>query len=153
MLEGGEALVVVTAFTSTEVRNPPGLQTIILGPVISSLLPIPGSHTSALSYQLRVPATMSSILNVLRSAPTPTRHFTSLKMTSSVKNQPIAFNPEHHPIVLQQLVKSLNPNSFMAATSSGRAANTAAVKKSLSDRTATARESSPVEATHSARKA
>ncbi|KAF9182896.1 hypothetical protein BGZ51_004372 [Haplosporangium sp. Z 767] len=95
---------------------------------------------------------MSSILNVLRSAPSPTRHFTSLKVTSSAKNQSIAFNPEHHPIVLQQLVESLNPNSFMASTSSGDAANTAAVKESLSDVTA-ARKDSPIEVTHPARKA
>ncbi|KAF9971961.1 hypothetical protein BGZ73_004994 [Actinomortierella ambigua] len=51
---------------------------------------------------------MSSIAHVLRSAPSRTRHFTSLQLTASPKT---AFNPEHHPIVLQQLVESLNPQS------------------------------------------
>ncbi|KAF9161305.1 hypothetical protein DFQ27_003339 [Actinomortierella ambigua] len=51
---------------------------------------------------------MSSIAHVLRSAPSRTRHFTSLQLLTSPKT---AFNPEHHPIVLQQLVESLNPQS------------------------------------------
>ncbi|KAF9114257.1 hypothetical protein BGX27_011308 [Mortierella sp. AM989] len=67
---------------------------------------------------------MSSILNVLRSAPTPTRHFTSLQVVAT------GFNPEHHPIVLQQLVESLSPSSFV--TSSSEAASAAAIKDSLS---------------------
>ncbi|KAG0234196.1 hypothetical protein BGW42_006834 [Actinomortierella wolfii] len=51
---------------------------------------------------------MSSIAHVLRSAPSRTRHFTSLQLSTPSKP---AFNPEHHPIVLQQLVESLNPQS------------------------------------------
>ncbi|KAI1318440.1 hypothetical protein EDD11_006524 [Mortierella claussenii] len=61
---------------------------------------------------------MSSILNAFRSAPaTPARHFTSLNISSasSVKS---AFHPEHHPIVLQQLVESLAPKVSDTATSS-----------------------------------
>ncbi|KAG0206666.1 hypothetical protein BGX28_001914 [Mortierella sp. GBA30] len=77
---------------------------------------------------------MSSILNVLRSAPTPTRHFTSLQVVSSAKTQSAAFNPEHHPIVLQQLVESLSPKSFVASAKNSAAAS-AAVKDSLSGKT------------------
>ncbi|KAF9980206.1 hypothetical protein BGZ75_008701, partial [Mortierella antarctica] len=80
---------------------------------------------------------MSSILNVLRSAPTPTRHFTSLQVVSSAKTQSSAFNPEHHPIVLQQLVESLSPNSFVASAKNSTAAS-AAVKDSLSGKTTAA---------------
>ncbi|KAF9119546.1 hypothetical protein BGW39_000227 [Mortierella sp. 14UC] len=79
---------------------------------------------------------MSSILNVLRQAPTPTRHFTSLQIASSVKTgsnaSSNAFNPEHHPIVLQQLVESLSPNSFLTSGTS------AAVKESISGNVAAA---------------
>ncbi|KAF9099179.1 hypothetical protein BGX29_007272 [Mortierella sp. GBA35] len=71
---------------------------------------------------------MSSILNVLRQAPTPTRHFTSLQIVSSVKATSTTFNPEHHPIVLQQLVESLSPNAFVAPSST----TSAAVKDSFS---------------------
>ncbi|KAG0368735.1 hypothetical protein BGZ54_001274 [Gamsiella multidivaricata] len=74
---------------------------------------------------------MSSILNVLRSAPTPTRHFTSLQIASTVKSQTTAFNPEHHPIVLQQLVESLSPSSFVS-TEATSAATATTVKNSLS---------------------
>ncbi|GJJ70434.1 hypothetical protein EMPS_02783 [Entomortierella parvispora] len=74
---------------------------------------------------------MSSILNVLRSAPTPTRHFTSLQIVSSVKSQSSAFNPEHHPIVLQQLVESLSPKSYLASSSTA-----SAVKESFSGKAA-----------------
>ncbi|KAF9574950.1 hypothetical protein EC968_004951 [Mortierella alpina] len=83
---------------------------------------------------------MSSILNVLRSAPTPTRHFTSLQVVSSAKTQSSAFNPEHHPIVLQQLVESLSPTSFVASAknSTTTTAASAAVKDSLSGKTASA---------------
>ncbi|KAF9288212.1 hypothetical protein BGZ68_000675 [Mortierella alpina] len=84
---------------------------------------------------------MSSILNVLRSAPTPTRHFTSLQVVSSARTQSSAFNPEHHPIVLQQLVESLSPNSFVASVKNSTAAS-AAVKDSLSGKTTTAAKSS-----------
>ncbi|KAG0291475.1 hypothetical protein BGZ96_005170 [Linnemannia gamsii] len=78
---------------------------------------------------------MSSILNVLRQAPTPTRHFTSLQIVSSVKagSSPAAFNPEHHPIVLQQLVESLSPKSFVTAGNTS-----AAVKESISGNVAAA---------------
>ncbi|KAG0330099.1 hypothetical protein BG004_002179 [Podila humilis] len=57
---------------------------------------------------------MSSILNVIRQAPTPTRHFTSLNVVSKgTKNSSqAAFNPEHHPIVLQQLVESISSNAY-----------------------------------------
>ena len=75
---------------------------------------------------------MSSILNVLRSAPTPTRHFTSLQIVSSVKAHSSAFNPEHHPIVLQQLVESLSPSAYLSSTSA-----TSAVKESFSGKVAT----------------
>ncbi|KAF9904426.1 hypothetical protein EC991_002700 [Linnemannia zychae] len=78
---------------------------------------------------------MSSILNVLRQAPTPTRHFTSLQIVSSVKAGSSAsntFNPEHHPIVLQQLVESLSPNSFLTSGTS------AAVRESISGNVAAA---------------
>ncbi|KAG0098529.1 hypothetical protein BGZ93_011207 [Podila epicladia] len=59
---------------------------------------------------------MSSILNVLRQAPTPTRHFTSLHVVASTKvpSSSSAFNPEHHPIVLQQLVESLSPSAYVS---------------------------------------
>ncbi|KAF8942523.1 hypothetical protein BGZ47_006411, partial [Haplosporangium gracile] len=81
---------------------------------------------------------MSSILNVLRQAPTPTRHFTSLQIISSVKtsSSPAAFNPEHHPIVLQQLVESLSPNSFITPAAMG--SKSAAVKESISGNVAAA---------------
>ena len=75
---------------------------------------------------------MSSILNVLRSAPTPTRHFTSLQIVSSAKSQSSAFNPEHYPIVLQQLVQSLSPSAYLSSTSAA-----SAVKDSFSGKTAT----------------
>ncbi|KAG0050945.1 hypothetical protein BGZ83_004277 [Gryganskiella cystojenkinii] len=77
---------------------------------------------------------MSSILNVLRSAPTPTRHFTSLQIVTSAKTQSAAFNPEHHPIVLQQLVQSLSPSAYLSSTSASAAASVA-VKESLSGKT------------------
>ncbi|KAF9957311.1 hypothetical protein BGZ72_001949 [Mortierella alpina] len=77
---------------------------------------------------------MSSILNVLRSAPTPTRHFTSLQVVASAKTQSSAFNPEHHPIVLQQLVDSLSPSSFVTSAKNSSAASVA-VKDSLSGKT------------------
>ncbi|KAF9967764.1 hypothetical protein BGZ70_008316 [Mortierella alpina] len=81
---------------------------------------------------------MSSILNVLRSAPTPTRHFTSLQVVSSAKTQSSAFNPEHHPIVLQQLVESLSPKAFVASAKTSSTGVSAAVKDSLSGKTTTA---------------
>ncbi|KAF8928228.1 hypothetical protein BGZ58_009801 [Dissophora ornata] len=81
---------------------------------------------------------MSSILNVLRSAPTPTRHFTSLQIVSSGRSQSSAFNPEHHPIVLQQLVDSLAPSSFVTASSTEANAASNAVKDSLSGKTPSA---------------
>ncbi|KAG0375418.1 hypothetical protein BGX24_009144 [Mortierella sp. AD032] len=60
---------------------------------------------------------MSSMLNVLRQASTPARRFTSLHITPSFvagTNGASAntFNPEHHPIVLEQLVQSLSPDSL-----------------------------------------
>ncbi|KAI1310283.1 hypothetical protein EDD11_003752 [Mortierella claussenii] len=82
---------------------------------------------------------MSSILNVLRSAPTPTRHFTSLNIVSSTgRSQSAAaaatgFNPEHHPIVLQQLVESLSPAAYVSSSSSASAS--AAARDSLSGKT------------------
>ncbi|KAG0072681.1 hypothetical protein BGZ90_011839, partial [Linnemannia elongata] len=89
---------------------------------------------------------MSSILNVLRQAPTPTRHFTSLQIVSSVKgsSSPAAFNPEHHPIVLQQLVESLSPNSFITPATTG--SNSAVVRESFSGNVAAASQGSQVQA-------
>ncbi|KAF9930650.1 hypothetical protein FBU30_000190, partial [Linnemannia zychae] len=75
---------------------------------------------------------MSSILNALRQAPTPTRHFTSLQIVSSSarsNSSTHTFNPEHHPIVLQQLVESLSQESFIT---SGNPTNSATVKNSIS---------------------
>lgn len=76
---------------------------------------------------------MSSILNAIRSAPTPTRHFTSLQIVATTKTQTAAFNPEHHPIVLQQLVESLSPSAYVTSSK----ATSAAVKDSLSGKTVT----------------
>ncbi|KAF9351638.1 hypothetical protein BGX34_000439, partial [Mortierella sp. NVP85] len=76
---------------------------------------------------------MSSILNAIRSAPTPTRHFTSLQVVATTRTQTAAFNPEHHPIVLQQLVESLSPSSYRSADT----AASAAIKDSLSGKTVT----------------
>ncbi|KAF9579197.1 hypothetical protein BGW38_004637, partial [Lunasporangiospora selenospora] len=67
-----------------------------------------------LTTTIRPTIIMSSIVNVLRSAPTPTRHFTSLNVVTSAKQ---SFNPEHHPIVLQQLVDSLKPNAYLSSIS------------------------------------
>ncbi|KAG0020375.1 hypothetical protein BGZ80_004311, partial [Entomortierella chlamydospora] len=95
------------------------------------------------SHSLISIKTMSSILNALRSAPTPTRHFTSLQIVASSRSQSAAgFNPEHHPVILQQLVESLSPDSFV--TSSSEASTTtsaAAVKDSLSGKTLTSQAS------------
>ncbi|KAF9171710.1 hypothetical protein BGX21_004728 [Mortierella sp. AD011] len=86
---------------------------------------------------------MSSILNALRSAPTPTRHFTSLQIVASSKSQSAAgFNPEHHPVILQQLVESLSPDSFVTSSSEASTnTTTAAVKDSLSGKTLTSQAS------------
>ena len=67
---------------------------------------------------------MSSIMNAFRQAQTPARSFTSITIptTATVKS---AFHPEHHPIVLQQLVQSLTPVNKAAASSP-------AVRESLS---------------------
>ncbi|KAF9120982.1 hypothetical protein BGW39_010936 [Mortierella sp. 14UC] len=66
---------------------------------------------------------MSSIMNAFRQAQTPVRSFTSITIptTGTVKS---AFHPEHHPIVLQQLVQSLTPVVKTPAS--------AAVRESLS---------------------
>ncbi|KAF9429862.1 hypothetical protein BGZ94_009190 [Podila epigama] len=61
---------------------------------------------------------MSSILNVIRQAPTPTRHFTSLQVVASSKVSSTSFNPEHHPIVLQQLVQSLSSSAYPSTAES-----------------------------------
>ncbi|KAG0332668.1 hypothetical protein BG000_009827 [Podila horticola] len=67
---------------------------------------------------------MSSILNVLRQAPTPTRHFTSLHVVASTKvTSSSAFNPEHHPIVLQQLVESLSPSAYISNSTTQLSSN------------------------------
>ncbi|KAF9358656.1 hypothetical protein BGX26_001221 [Mortierella sp. AD094] len=76
---------------------------------------------------------MSSIMNAFRSAPSPTRHFTSFNIShiSSAPSVKTAFHPEHHPIVLQQLVESISPKATSAMPSivgeslSARAANSA----------------------------
>ncbi|KAF9425531.1 hypothetical protein BGZ76_003201 [Entomortierella beljakovae] len=62
---------------------------------------------------------MSSILNALRSAPSPARQFATLNVAhisvaTSVKT---AFHPEHHPIVLQQLVESISPKATESVAS------------------------------------
>ncbi|KAF9093905.1 hypothetical protein BGX29_009751 [Mortierella sp. GBA35] len=58
---------------------------------------------------------MSSIMNAFRSAQTPARNFTSVTLptTATIKS---AFHPEHHPIVLQQLVQSLTPKTPVASS-------------------------------------
>lgn len=66
---------------------------------------------------------MSSILNVLRQAPTPTRHFTSLHVVASTRTSAAAFNPEHHPIVLQQLVESLSPSAYISKSTTQLGSN------------------------------
>ncbi|KAF8978066.1 hypothetical protein BGZ46_006846 [Entomortierella lignicola] len=83
---------------------------------------------------------MSSILNVIRSAPTPTRHFTSLHIIASSRSQSAGFNPEHHPIVLQQLVESLSPTSFVAPSSE---VTSNAAKESLSGKDLASQASQP----------
>ncbi|KAG0278398.1 hypothetical protein BGZ95_004092 [Linnemannia exigua] len=67
---------------------------------------------------------MSSIMNAFRQAQTPARSFTSITIptTATVKS---AFHPEHHPIVLQQLVQSLTP-------AVAKPSATSAVRESLS---------------------
>jgi hypothetical protein len=67
---------------------------------------------------------MSPIVNAFRQAQTPARSFASITIptTATVKS---AFHPEHHPIVLQQLVQSLTPVATKTPAS-------AAVHKSLS---------------------
>ncbi|KAF9926936.1 hypothetical protein BGZ67_007826 [Mortierella alpina] len=61
---------------------------------------------------------MSSILNALRSAPISTRSaFTSINIAPVSSSAKTAFHPEHHPIVLQQLVQSLTPAAGSTATS------------------------------------
>ncbi|KAF9281728.1 hypothetical protein BGZ68_006454 [Mortierella alpina] len=79
---------------------------------------------------------MSSILNALRSAPISTRSaFTSINIApaSSAKT---AFHPEHHPIVLQQLVQSLTPaagsNATSAAATTARESMASTAHKSAS---------------------
>ncbi|KAF9438166.1 hypothetical protein BGZ76_009456 [Entomortierella beljakovae] len=78
---------------------------------------------------------MSSILNVLRSAPSPTRHFTSLQIVATSRAQSATFNPEHHPIVLQQLVDSLSPSSFVTPSTEATSASSGAIKDSFSGKT------------------
>ncbi|GJJ70390.1 hypothetical protein EMPS_02739 [Entomortierella parvispora] len=68
---------------------------------------------------------MSSILNAIRSAPTSTtRGFTSLNIASATVAPKSAFHPEHHPIMLQQLVQSL-ANKPAATSSVASASKTA----------------------------
>ncbi|KAF9928670.1 hypothetical protein FBU30_002191 [Linnemannia zychae] len=70
---------------------------------------------------------MSSIMNAFRQAQTPARSFNSITLpaTASIKS---AFHPEHHPIVLQQLVQSLNPVTKPAANATVRESLTKAAK-------------------------
>ncbi|KAF8940604.1 hypothetical protein BGZ58_005563 [Dissophora ornata] len=70
---------------------------------------------------------MSSMLNAFRSAQTPARQFTSLNIASasSIKS---AFHPEHHPIVLQQLVESIAPKANAASSSVARESLSSSVK-------------------------
>ncbi|KAF9204699.1 hypothetical protein BGZ59_000905 [Podila verticillata] len=56
-------------------------------------------------------------MNAFRSASTPARHFTSLNIASSVSTK-TAFQPELNPVVLKQLVDSLNSASVSAAKQS-----------------------------------
>ncbi|KAF9392906.1 hypothetical protein CPB97_007432 [Podila verticillata] len=60
---------------------------------------------------------MSSMMNAFRSASTPARQFTSLNIASSVSTK-TAFQPELNPVVLKQLVDSLNSASVSAAKQS-----------------------------------
>ncbi|KAG0037013.1 hypothetical protein BGZ82_003306 [Podila clonocystis] len=60
---------------------------------------------------------MSSMMNAFRSATTPARHFTSLNITSSVSTK-AALQPELNPVVLKQLVDSLNTASISSAKQS-----------------------------------
>ncbi|KAG0198814.1 hypothetical protein BGX28_007787 [Mortierella sp. GBA30] len=79
---------------------------------------------------------MSSILNVLRSAPTSTRAFTSINIAPVSSSAKTAFHPEHHPIVLQQLVQSLTPAAGSSLTSvaasSARQSASSSARKSAS---------------------
>ncbi|KAF9996357.1 hypothetical protein BGZ80_008349 [Entomortierella chlamydospora] len=76
---------------------------------------------------------MSPITNAFRSASSPARHFTSFNVShiSTASTVKTAFHPEHHPIVLQQLVESISPKATGAMPSvvgeslSARAANSA----------------------------
>ncbi|ORZ09130.1 hypothetical protein BCR41DRAFT_424316 [Lobosporangium transversale] len=69
-------------------------------------------------------------------APSPTRYFTSLQVGTVTRTQSASagFNPEHHPIVLQQLVESLSPSEFVAPLSASSNAKEAMAKGSLSDK-------------------
>ncbi|KAG0045570.1 hypothetical protein BGZ83_009232 [Gryganskiella cystojenkinii] len=67
---------------------------------------------------------MSSILNAIRSSSTSTRGFTSLNIASATSSKN-AFHPEHHPIVLQQLVQSLEQPGAAAATSASVSSSSA----------------------------
>ncbi|KAF9307208.1 hypothetical protein BGZ74_009041 [Mortierella antarctica] len=60
---------------------------------------------------------MSSMMNAFRSAATPARHFTSLNITSSVSTK-AAVQPELNPVVLKQLVDSLNTASVSSSKQS-----------------------------------
>ncbi|KAG0353718.1 hypothetical protein BGZ54_002088, partial [Gamsiella multidivaricata] len=75
---------------------------------------------------------MPSILNAIRSAtPSPARQFTSLNIASSTSIKS-AFHPEHHPIILQQLVESISPRAQNVASDS-------VVRDALSKTTSTAK--------------
>ncbi|KAF9110255.1 hypothetical protein BGX27_006598 [Mortierella sp. AM989] len=56
---------------------------------------------------------MSSIMNAFRSAPSPTRPFTSFNIAniSAAPSVKTALHPEHHRIVLQQLAESISPKT------------------------------------------
>ncbi|KAF9903373.1 hypothetical protein EC991_003874 [Linnemannia zychae] len=73
---------------------------------------------------------MSSIMNAFRQAQTPARSFTSITIptTATVKS---AFHPEHHPIVLQQLVQSLTPVATKAPVSAAARDSLSQAAKSI----------------------
>ncbi|KAF9189557.1 hypothetical protein BGZ51_009452 [Haplosporangium sp. Z 767] len=74
---------------------------------------------------------MSSILNAMRSAPTTTRPFNLLSVSSACSSK-TAFHPEHQTILLQQLAQSLSPASAAGSVSSSAKAATSVARKSLS---------------------
>ncbi|KAG0327810.1 hypothetical protein BG004_002674 [Podila humilis] len=62
---------------------------------------------------------MSSMMNAFRSATTPARGFTSLNITTSITNKaPLSSSSELNPVVLKQLVESLNSSSVATAKQS-----------------------------------